>query len=116
MYIHIIFYRALEAETMREREKNKGLLLLQDLQMKSNLNHFPSTSTLKTKSYNTSQNAELKVYSSKCEQNDIQNFTPHREREAPRQIGHFLSAEDRVLRPRGKEQNTEKPCFILFAG
>ena len=25
------------------------------------------------------QNAELKVYSSKCEQNEIQNFTPHRE-------------------------------------
>jgi hypothetical protein len=90
---------------MREREKNKGLLLLQDLQIKSNLNHFPSTSTLKTKSYNTSQNAELKVYSSKCEQNEIQNFTPHRERdrEAPRQIGQYLCAGDRVLRPRGKE-------------
>jgi hypothetical protein len=97
---------------MREREKNKGLLLLQDLQMKTNTSRIPSTSTVKTKSYNTSQNAELKVYSSKCEQNEIQNFTPHREsnkerdreREAPKQIGQYLSADDRVLRQRGEKE------------
>jgi hypothetical protein len=84
--------------------------------MKSNLSHLSTTSTLKTKSYNTSQNAELKVYSSKCEQNEIQDFTPHKERDrdAPRLIGQFLSAEDRVLRPRGKEENTKKILFFCF--
>ena len=74
---------------MREREKNKSLFLLQDMQNKANRNNSNafSSNALKIKSYNSTQNAELKVYSSKCEQNENENESVAQLRNVSRNIG-----------------------------